>query len=184
MRQKFCYVVAVCVNCCVRSRSFFMYFAHRWFVFDVEEWYEICYCLIFILAGSRSWTLLGLQDRWKKHSCTPGSKCWNWLSEPDGFICASMCRCALSGTIHLSGKERILQSSCSVYSWGSCWGNVLCHIELVACNWVNNLGALLPVFLFSFSTNHSGQNNLFLLQNTRIFSFKLRSSCRVKSDKN
>lgn len=152
MREKFCSIVALCMNCCVRSRSVFMYFAHMWFVF------EICYCLIFILAGGRSWTLLGLQDRWKKHSCTPGSECWNWLSEPGGFSSASVCRCALSGTIHLSGKERILQGSYSVYSRGSCWGNVLCHIELAACNWVNNLGALLPVFLFIFSTNHSGQN--------------------------
>lgn len=124
---------------------------------------QIGYCLIFILADNRSWTLLGLQDRWKKYSCTPGSECWNWLSGADGFNSASTCRCALSGTIHLSGEERILQSSCSVYSWGSCWGNVLCHIELLTCNWVNNLGVLLPVyFLFFpfFSADQSSQNRL------------------------
>lgn len=31
------YIVAMCVNCCVRSRSVFLYFAQMWFVFDVEE---------------------------------------------------------------------------------------------------------------------------------------------------
>lgn len=116
-------------SACVRSRSALTYFAQSCFVLDVNECDDVIwYCLIFLLSDSRSWTLLGVQDRWKKQVCTPDSDCWVELPELDRSVSVSTSGVGLSSTIHSSWKHRILQSSYSVCFWRFCRGTVVHYI--------------------------------------------------------